>query len=96
MSTPANDNEFLYELELDVRTELTQAKTGQPEQDTGGAPPAWGLLDPDAERYEVNLRTLLGAIEAMEDGSHPDDHPPQAEVPQSSASQSPGPRNVPG
>jgi RNA polymerase sigma-70 factor, ECF subfamily len=89
MSTPANDNEFLYELELEVRTELTQAETGQPEQDTGSASAAEGLLDPDAERYEVSLRTLLGAIEAMEDGSHPDDHPPQAEVPQSAASHRP-------
>jgi hypothetical protein len=96
MSTPANDNEVLCELELEVRTELTQAKTGQPEQDTGGALAAWGLLDPDAERYEVSLRTLLGAIEAMQDGSRPDDHPPHAEVPQSAASQPPGPQIVPG
>jgi hypothetical protein len=89
MSTPTNDNEFLYELELEVRTELTQAETGQREQDTGGAPAAGGLLDPDTERYEISLRTLLGAIEATEDGSHP-------EVPQSAASQSPGPQIVPG
>ena len=90
MSTPTNDNESLYELELEVKTELTQAETGQPEQDTGG------LFDPDAERYEVSLRTLLGAIEAMEDGSHPDHHLPQPEAPQSAASQSPGPQIVPG
>jgi hypothetical protein len=48
------------------------------------------------ERYEVSLHTLLGAIEAMEDGSHTDDHRPQAEVPRSAASQSPGPQIVPG
>ena len=90
MSTPTNDNEFLYELELQVRTELTQAETGQPEQDTGGAPAAGWLLDPDTERYEVSLRTLLGAIEVMEDGSRPDDHPPsQPEVPRSAASARP-------
>jgi len=78
MSTPTNDNEFLYELELDVRTELTQAETGRPGQDPGGTPAAEELPDPDAERYEVSLRTLLGAIEAMEEGSHADDHPSQA------------------
>jgi hypothetical protein len=96
MSTPTNDNEFLCELELGVRTELTQAETGQPEQDTGGASAALGLPDPDTERDDVSLRMLLRAIEAMEDGSHPDDHPPQAEVPQNAASQSPRPRIVPG
>lgn len=69
MSTPADGNEFLHELELHIRMELTLAETGQPEQGTGDAPTAEGLFDPDAERYEVNLRTLLGAIEAVEDGS---------------------------
>jgi hypothetical protein len=95
MSTPTNDNEFLYELELEVRMELTQAETGQLEQDSGGAPVAAGLFDADTERYEVSLRTLLGAIEAVEDGSHTDHHRPQAEVPRSAASQSPGPQIVP-
>ena len=95
MCTPTDDNAFLHELELDVRTELSQAESGRPEQDTGGAPAAQELLDPDAERYEVSLRTLLGAIEAMEDGSEPDDHP-QAEIAQNAGSQSPGPPIVPG
>jgi len=31
MSTPTGDNAFLYELELNVRTELTLAETSQPE-----------------------------------------------------------------
>ena len=31
MSTPTGDNAFLYALELNVRTELTQAEAGQPE-----------------------------------------------------------------
>jgi len=78
MSTPTGDNEFLHDLELDVRIELTLAETGRPEQDTGGAPAAEELPDPDAERYEISLRSLLGAIEAMEDGSHPDHQPPEA------------------
>ena len=34
------------------------------------------LLDPDAERYEVSLRTLLGAVEAVE-GAPPSDREAQ-------------------
>ena len=75
MSTPTDDSEFLHDLELDVRTELTLAETGQPQQAADGAPAAEELPDPDAERYEVSLRTLLGAVEAVADRSHPGDHP---------------------
>jgi hypothetical protein len=72
MSTPADDNAFLYTLELNVRAELTLAETSQPEEETDGAPIGEWLLDPaDVQRYEVGLRTLLGAVEAMEDGSGP-------------------------
>jgi len=31
MSTPTGDHAFLHELEVQVRTELTLAETGQPE-----------------------------------------------------------------
>jgi len=88
MSTPAGDSAFLSELEIEVRTELIVAEVGQPTvaadtgpADTGPAdtgPAVERLLDPDAEayadaeRYEVSLRTLLGAIEAVEDGPEPD------------------------
>jgi hypothetical protein len=58
---------FLYQLELDVRAELTIAETSQPEEDADGEPDVTMLLDVDAERYEVSLRTLLGAVEAVED-----------------------------
>jgi len=90
MRTPTDGNESLHELELEVRMELTLAETGQGQQDTVGALAAEGLLDPDAERYEVSLRTLIGAIEAMEGGSRPDDNPPQAQVAESAAQDSPG------
>jgi len=96
MSTPTDGNESLHELELNIRMELTLALASQPEQEADGAPAVEELLDPDAERYEVALRTLLGAVEAMEDGSHPDDHPSQAEIAQNAASQSPGPQTAPG
>jgi hypothetical protein len=57
---------FLQELEVDVRAELTIAET-QPEEEADGEPDVMMLLDPDAERYEVALRSLLGAVEAVED-----------------------------
>ena len=83
MNTPTGDNAFLHELELNVRTELTLAETSQPEEEADGLPTVEWLLDPDAQRYEVALRSLLGAVEALEDGSGPGDHPPPGEVPES-------------
>jgi hypothetical protein len=69
MSTPIGDNVFLHELELNVRTELTQAETSQPE-DAASIPIEEWLSDPaDAQRYEATLRSLLGAVEALEGGS---------------------------
>jgi hypothetical protein len=54
-----------------VKTELITAETGppetEPEAETDGALDAEMLLDPDVQRYEVALRSLLGAVEAMED-----------------------------
>lgn len=67
MSTPTGDNAFLHKLEFTVRAELAQAETSQPEEETGGAPVSEELFDPDAQRYEVALRTLLGAVESLED-----------------------------
>ena len=56
-------SESMGELEVEVAAELRAAEAGQP---TGG-PEEW-LVDPeDAERDEVALRSLLGAVEAMED-----------------------------
>ena len=72
MNIPTGDNAFLHELELNVSTELTQAETGQPEEEAVGVPIDEWLLDPaDAQRYEIGLRNLLGAVEALEDGSGP-------------------------
>jgi hypothetical protein len=72
MSIPTGDNAFLHELELNVRAELTQAETGQPEEEAAGVPIDEWLSDPaDDQRYEVGLRSLLDAVEALEDGSGP-------------------------
>ena len=65
---------FLQELEVEVRAELTIAETSQPEEEADGEPDVMMLLDPDAERYEVALRSLLGAVEAVEDA--PPGRPP--------------------
>ena len=69
MSTPTGDNAFLSELELNVRVELAQAEASQPEKQACGVPIDEWLFDPDAQRYEIGLRNLLGAVEAMEAGS---------------------------
>jgi hypothetical protein len=75
MSTPTGDNVFLHDLELNVRTELAMAETSQPEPEAGGVLTIESLLDEDAQRYEVGLRSLLGAVEAVEDGARSGDRP---------------------
>ena len=76
MSTPTGDNAFLHELELNVRAELILAETSQREEDNGGVPIDEWLFDPaDAQREVVLHRNLLGAVEAIEEGSRDDDHP---------------------
>jgi hypothetical protein len=87
MSTPTGDNAFLHALELTVRTELTLAETGQPWEEAVRVPIDEWLSDPaDDQRYEAGLRSLLGAVEAVEDGSGPGNHPPPADVPESHCS----------
>ena len=68
MSIPIGDNDFLHELELNVRAELTLAETGQPYEEAAGVPIDEWLSDPaDDARYEITLRSLLGAVQALED-----------------------------
>ena len=74
MSTPTGDNAFLHELELDIRTDLTIAETSQPAEQAG----EW-VPDTEAERYEIRLRNMLGAVEALEEGSGPGGQVPQAQ-----------------
>ncbi|MCC8242884.1 hypothetical protein [Saccharothrix luteola] len=70
MSTPTGDNAFLHDLELTVRVELAEAEAGRPEEGAVGVPVEEWLSDPaEAQRYEVGLRGLLGAVEAVEEGS---------------------------
>jgi hypothetical protein len=73
MSTPTGDGAFLHELELNVRAELTEAETSLSADEAVSVPIDEWLFDPaDAQREEAGLRSLLGAVEALEDGSGPD------------------------
>ena len=66
MSVPTSDNVFLDDLELTDSAELAQADTSQPE--AACVPIDQWLTDPaDDQRYEVGLRSLFGAVEALED-----------------------------
>lgn len=59
--------EFLHGLAAEVEAELEIVENSHPEE-TAAAPVAEWRFDPvDAERYEVGLRGLLGAVEAVED-----------------------------
>ena len=72
MSISIGGSAFLHELEVTVRAELTMAETSQPEEEAADVPIDEWLSDPaDDQRYEVNLRGLLGAVEALEDGARP-------------------------
>jgi hypothetical protein len=67
MSVPIGDHAFLHELELNVSTELIMAEPSQPEEEAVRVPVDEWLFDPaDAQRYEIGLHNLLGAVEALE------------------------------
>ena len=72
MSIPTGDNAFLHELELDVSAQLNLIETSQPEEEAADVPIDEWLSDPaDDQRYEVYVRSLLDAVEVLEDGSRP-------------------------
>jgi hypothetical protein len=58
MSTPSTDDARLRDLEENVRAELYLAELDGPAGEQ--------VPDPEAERYEARLRSLLGAVEAAE------------------------------
>ncbi len=68
MNFPSN-YEFLHAIEVNVRAELAEAQASRP---NGTEPMDQWVFDPaDAEREEVELRSLLGAIVAVEDTAAP-------------------------
>jgi hypothetical protein len=67
MSTPTGGHAFLRELERNVRAELALAESSAPEEEAIRVPIDEWILDPaGAARDEVSLRSLLGAVEALE------------------------------
>ena len=67
---PAGDSSFLRKLETTIREELAEAEATPPEEEVEALPIDQWQFDPeDAQRYEVGLRDLLGAVETLEDGS---------------------------
>jgi transcription elongation GreA/GreB family factor len=73
MSTPTGDESaFLHELEVEVREELARAETIEAATEAAEVSMEAWLSDPaDDQRYEVSLHVVLGAVEAMENGSGP-------------------------
>ncbi|MDP9842812.1 hypothetical protein [Streptosporangium lutulentum] len=74
MSAPSGDNEFLYELRIEVEEEVILAEASHPEEAVDLPVTEW-LFDPtDAEREEIGLRGLLHAVEVLEGDSRSGDH----------------------
>ncbi|HEX6359576.1 hypothetical protein [Actinophytocola sp.] len=71
----SDENDFLHGLEVEVEAELTITESSHPEEVADLPISEWQFDATDAERYEVGLRGLLGAVEAMEDGPSQDRRP---------------------
>ncbi|WP_433286222.1 hypothetical protein ACQPZQ_29835 [Pseudonocardia sp. CA-142604] len=77
MSDPTGDGTFLSELEIEVKTELDLAESSGPEGAAEQASAEWLYESIDIQREEIGLRSLLGAVEAIEgDDPRNDDRTP--------------------
>jgi hypothetical protein len=65
MSEP--DDEFLPGLEAEVAAELDIAESSHPEDAARTAVSEWRFDPAEAQIYEVDLRGLLDAVEAVEE-----------------------------
>ncbi|MEU8361069.1 hypothetical protein AB0C27_34140 [Nonomuraea sp. NPDC048882] len=73
MSTSNGENEFLYELHIEIEEELIIAEASHAEDEVGQPITEW-LYDPtDVEREKIALRGLRDAVEVLEDGGRPGD-----------------------
>ena len=73
MNNPTGDGDALRELEVEVKAELNLAESSRPEEIIEVSSSEW-LFDPmDVQREEAGLRSLLGAVEAMEGDDRRDD-----------------------
>ncbi|MER7280988.1 hypothetical protein ABT369_41795 [Dactylosporangium sp. NPDC000244] len=69
MSTPIGDNSSLHGLESMVKAELAMVESSHPAEAADRPISEW-MFDPaDAQREEAGLRSLLGAVEALESDS---------------------------
>jgi hypothetical protein len=66
MSDPAGDGTFLGELETEVKAELDLAESSGPGEVVGEASAEWLYESIEVQREEIGLRSLLGAVEAVE------------------------------
>jgi hypothetical protein len=69
MSAP--DEEFLGGLEVEVDAELTMEESARPMLEEPVS--SWQFDPTDIDREEASLRSLRGAIEALEGGGDPSD-----------------------
>lgn len=61
-----NDDPSLRDLEVEVDADIELNAEGTPDEDNPGSPIDW-MLDPvEAQEEAVDLRSLRGAIEALE------------------------------
>ena len=65
MSNPTDDDS-LNELKLEVEVELNLAESSRPEEIIGMPSSEWPFDPMDVQREEVGLRSLLGAVKALE------------------------------
>ena len=70
---PTDESPLLHRLEVEIEAELRAAESGESGEALGTSS-AECLFDPtDVQRAEVGLRSLLGAVAAVEpDSSRPD------------------------
>lgn len=66
MSNSTGEGDFLHELEQEVEAELDLAEASRPEEIMGLPSAEWPFDPMDVQREQVGLRSLLGAVEAME------------------------------
>jgi hypothetical protein len=65
VSDSTGENDFELELEVEVEAELAMAESSRPEDTAGRPAPEW-LFDPvDVQREEIELRSLLRAVEEV-------------------------------
>jgi len=58
--------DFLHELEHEVQADLSMVESSHPAEAAAQPPSEWTVDPADVEREEIGLRSLLGAVEALE------------------------------